>query len=143
ARRTHLTLLIALGVIPTVIVLGYLFGTGVHGLWVGGPVGVRSWSTGQRLLTEPRVLIDYLKLLWLPRPFSTGLFNDQYIASTSWLHPATTLPAMLAVLGLIAGAWIQRVRHPALALAVLFYFAGQVLESSAIPLELYFEHRNY
>ncbi|MGB3460616.1 tetratricopeptide repeat protein [Rhodanobacter lindaniclasticus] len=143
ARRTHLILLAALAVIPTVVVLGYVFWTGLHGLWIGGPVGVRSWSTGQRLLTEPRVLIDYLKLLWLPRPFSTGLFNDQYIASTSWLHPATTPPAMLAVLGLTAGAWVQRRRYPALALAVLFYFAGQVLESSAIPLELYFEHRNY
>lgn len=143
ARRTHLALLIALAVVPTIVVLGYVAGTALNGLWVGGPVGVRPWSTGQRLLTEPRVLIDYLRLLWLPRPFSTGLFNDQYTASTSWWYPATTLPATLAVLGLIAGAWIQRRRHPALALAVLFYFGGQVLESSAVPLELYFEHRNY
>jgi len=71
------------------------------------------------------------------------LFNDQYVASTSWLKPITTLPAMLAVLGLIGIAWCQRRRHPALALAVLFYFAGQLLESSSIALELYFEHRNY
>jgi hypothetical protein len=143
ARRVHLALLIALAVVPTIVVLSYIAATALNGLWVGGPVGVRTWSTGQRLLTEPRVLIDYLKLLWLPRPFSTGLFNDQYIASTSWWSPVTTLPAIFAVLGLIAGAWIQRRRHPALVLAVLFYFGGQVLESSAVPLERYFEHRNY
>jgi len=143
SRRCHLTLLIAFGVVPALMVLGYLFWTGLHGLWAGGPIGVRSWSTGQRLLTEPRVLLDYLKLLWLPRPFSTGLFNDQYVASKSWLHPATTVPALLAVVSLIAGAWIQRKRRPALALALLFFFAGQVLESTTIPLELYFEHRNY
>ena len=143
ARRTYRGVMIALGVIPAVTLLGYVLWTGIHGIWVGGPVGVRSWSIGQRLLTEPRVLMDYLQLLWLPRPFSSGLFNDQYAASLSWLHPATTLPALLAVTTLIAGAWHWRQRHPALVLAVLFYFAGQLLESSSFPLELYFEHRNY
>lgn len=143
AQRSHQTVMVVFGVIPAVAVLGYVLWTGLHGLWAGGPVGVRPWSIGQRLLTEPRVLIDYLELLWFPRPFSSGLFNDQYTASTSWLHPATTLPAMLVVFALIGGAWWQRRRRPALALAVLFYFVGQLLESSSIPLELYFEHRNY
>lgn len=143
ARRTHQAAMIAFAAIPAAALFGYVVWTGVQGLWVGGPVGTRPWSIGQRLLTEPRVLMDYLKLLWLPRPFSSGLFNDQYIASTSWLHPATTLPAILGVLVLIGVAWWQRRRHPALALAVLFYFAGQLLESTSIPLELYFEHRNY
>ncbi|MGH8114927.1 MAG: tetratricopeptide repeat protein, partial [Rhodanobacteraceae bacterium] len=36
-----------------------------------------------------------------------------------------------------------RKRHPAIALALLFYFAAQLMESGWIPLELYFEHRNY
>lgn len=142
ASRTH-QIVMLLGIIPVVAVLGYVVWTGVHGVWVGGPIGVRPWSIGQRLLTEPRVLIEYLRLLWLPRPFSSGLFNDQYVASTSWLHPAATLPALLAVLTLIGAAWWQRRRHPALALAVLFFFVGQLLESTSIPLELYFEHRNY
>src|SRR5699024_4873907 len=42
-----------------------------------------------------------------------------------------------------ACAWILRRRWPALALAVLFYFVGQSLESSTLALELFFEHRNY
>jgi len=37
----------------------------------------------------------------------------------------------------------MRRRAPALSVALLFFFAGHLLESSAIPLELYFEHRNY
>lgn len=143
ARQAHRLTLLVFGVIPSIAMLGYLLWVGLHGVLASGPAGFRSWSIGQRLLTEPRVLLDYLQLLWLPRPFSSGLFNDQYVASTSWLQPATTLPAMLTVLGLIGLAWWQRRRHPALALAILFYFAGQLLESTSIALELYFEHRNY
>ena len=88
-------------------------------------------------------MLDYLSLLWMPRPFTPGLFNDFIQVSTSPLHPATTLPALLAVLGLIAGAVLGRRRWPALAAAVLFYFVGQSIESSTIALELYYEHRNY
>jgi hypothetical protein len=141
-RRYQMTILV-FAIVPATMLIGYLTWTGLHGIAVGGAAGIRSWTYAQRLLTEPRVLMDYLHLLWLPRPFSSGLFNDHYAASTSWLHPATTLPAMLAVLALIGGAWWQRRRHPALSLAVLFYFAGQLMESTSIPLELYFEHRNY
>ena len=143
ARRAHRAVMLVFGVIPGTALGLYLLYTAAHDIVLGGLAGGRPWSIGQRLLTEPRVLLDYLKLLWLPRPLSSGLFNDQYTASTSWLHPATTLPALLAVFALIAAAWHWRQRHPALALAVLFYFAGQLLESTSIPLELYFEHRNY
>ncbi|MBQ4854467.1 tetratricopeptide repeat protein [Rhodanobacter sp. B2A1Ga4] len=143
SRRAHRFTLLVFGIIPAAAILGYLFWIGLSGVLAGGPVGIRPWSISQRLLTEPRVLLDYLQLLWLPRPFSSGLFNDQYVASTSWWQPITTLPAMLSVLGLVGLAWWQRRRYPALALAILFYFAGQLLESTSISLELYFEHRNY
>jgi len=139
----HRVLLLLLVALPVSAICTYLIWIGVHGILVGGNAGGRPWTYAQRLLTEPRVLMDYLSLLWLPRPFSSGLFNDQYTASTSLLHPASTLPAILAASTLIGGAWWLRRRHPALALAVLFYFAGQLLESTSIPLELYFEHRNY
>lgn len=143
SKRAYRAIMTLFGVLPAAIILGYVLWIGVNGLLIGGHAGIRPWSIGQRLLTEPRVILEYLKLLWLPKPFSSGLFNDQYLASTSLLRPFTTLPAMLAVFILIGGAWWQRRRHPALALAVLFYFVGQLLESTSIPLELYFEHRNY
>jgi len=130
------------GWLPTAIVGGYLLEQGWSG-FTRGISSVRPWTLGQRLLTEPRVLLDYLDLLWLPRPFTPGLFNDHIQASTLWWSPATTLPAMLTVLGLIVGAWLLRQRWPAAATAVLFYFVGQSLESSTVALELYFEHRNY
>lgn len=140
--RAYRRFLLIFAVIPGVAICGYLIWAGVHGLITGGPA-FRPWTLGQRLLTEPRVLIDYLSLLWIPRPFSSGLFNDQYVVSTSLLHPFTTLPAMLAVFASIGLAWRLRRSRPALSLAILFYFAGQLIESTSIPLELYYEHRNY
>lgn len=141
-RRTYRMFLSVVVIIPVIVICTYLVWVGVHGMFIGAPP-FRPWTYAQRLLTEPRVLMDYLTLLWLPRPFSTGLFNDQYIASTSLLHPATTLPAILALIVLIGGAWHIRKKQPALTLAILFYFAGQLIESTSLPLELYYEHRNY
>jgi tetratricopeptide (TPR) repeat protein len=103
----------------------------------------RPWTIGERLLTEPRVLLDYLQLLLVPRVLSTGLYNDGYLASTSLLQPASTLPALLLIGALAALAFILRRRAPFVAGALLFFFAGHLLESTTIPLELYFEHRNY
>jgi hypothetical protein len=141
-RRAHLSVIFLLCVIPTAIIGCYLGEVAIRGMLLGGPIG-RPWTYTERLLTEPRVLVDYLSLLWLPRPLSTGLFNDQYTASTSLLHPLSTLPAILALVALIGIAWRVRHRQPAWALATLFFFAGQSIESSSLPLELFFEHRNY
>lgn len=141
-QRTYRRSMWLFGWLPAGIVTAYLLEQGWSGL-TRGISSVRPWTLGQRLLTEPRVLLDYLDLLWLPRPFTPGLFNDHIQASASLWSPATTLPALLAVFAMIVGAWLLRRRWPALALAVLFYFVGQSLESSTIALELYFEHRNY
>lgn len=128
--------------LPTLAISGYLLYLGWMG-FVHGVSALRPWTMGQRLLTETRVLLDYLNLLWMPRPFTAGLFNDQIQASQSLWSPVTTLPALLTVFGLIVGAWILRRKYAVLALAVLFYFVAQSMESTTIPLELYFEHRNY
>ena len=140
--RCHGWLVRLLCVLPTVCIAAALGYVGWQGLIEGKPTG-RPWTLGERLLTEPRVLVEYLKLIWLPRPFTPGLFNDTIQASTSLWSPATTLPAVLAVTALFSASLCLRKRAPALSVAVLFYFVGQSLESTTIPLELYFEHRNY
>ncbi|MGB8716449.1 MAG: tetratricopeptide repeat protein [Rhodanobacteraceae bacterium] len=141
-ERLYHRAMLVLARLPAGLVGLYLLYRG----WAGmehGISSIRPWTLGQRLLTEPRILLDYLGLLWGPRPFTPGLFNDFIQVSTSVLHPLTTLPALLAVIGLIASAVAMRRRWPALSAAILFYFAGQSIESSTIPLELYYEHRNY
>ncbi len=104
---------------------------------------IREFGLGERLLTQSRVLIEYLGLIVAPTPSRLTLFHDDYFASRGLLDPLSTLPALLAVLALIGlGGWL-RARAPVLAFAILWYFAGHLLESTFLPLELYFEHRNY
>lgn len=141
-RSAYRWVMAVFGWLPTALVAAYLLYSGWNG-FVHDVSAVRPWTMDQRLLTEPRVLMHYLDLLWLPRPFTPGLFNDQIKASVSLWLPLTTLPSLLAVLMLIVGAWLMRKRWPTLAVAILFYFVGQSIESTTIPLELYFEHRNY
>jgi hypothetical protein len=131
---------LALLVVPSVVTLVYLatFLRALH-----APIDGRPWTIAQRLLTEPRVLLDYLQLLIVPRSVSSGLYNDAYVASTGLLQPWRTFPSLVLVLGLPVLAFWNRRRFPALAAAILFYFVGQLLESTVVSLELYFEHRNY
>ncbi|MEO8161594.1 MAG: tetratricopeptide repeat protein, partial [Arenimonas sp.] len=110
---------------------------------LGAPAPARGFSAAQRLLTEPRVLLDYLRLLYIPRATSSGLFNDAYVVSTGWATPRSTLPALLAIAALLAAGLGLRRRAPVWSAALLFFFAGHLLESTVINLELYFEHRNY
>lgn len=141
AARTHALVLAGCIAISAAIACGLLW-LGIRGL-VEGIGDQRPWTLGQRLLTEPRVLWDYLRLLWLPHPYTAGVFNDQFVVSTSLLRPWTTLPAITGLAGLVALATKLRRRAPALSTAIIFFLVGHSLESTTVPLELYFEHRNY
>lgn len=106
-------------------------------------LGHREFSLKQRLLTECRIVMGYLHSLLIPRMSYPGVLNEQIVLSKGVLEPLSTLPAFLAVLMLPAAAWLYRKKQPFIALALLFFFAGHILESTTIALELYFEHRNY
>jgi hypothetical protein len=103
----------------------------------------RDFSLYERVLTEPRVLIDYLAKVFVPRFGVYGLYSDDFVASWGLFHPLSTAFSLAALLLALGVAFHWRKRHPLLALAVFWYLAGQVLESSVVMLELYFEHRNY
>lgn len=103
----------------------------------------RPFSLGERLLTEARILLDYVGQLVVPRIQTAGLYHDNYPVSTGLLAPPATLVAVLAVAGALTAAIALRRRLPLVSAAVLFFLAAHVLESSFVPLELYYEHRNY
>lgn len=121
-------------------VVGYLLWAAVVS-W--GQHGGRDFTVGERLLTEPRVIASYLGQIFVPRFGIYGLYHDGFAVSRSLLSPPTTalcLGLLLSVAGVALG---MRRRWPLFAMAVAWYLGGQLLESSTIMLELYFEHRNY
>ena len=103
----------------------------------------RDFTLWERLLTQSRVLFFYLGLLLFPHIRAFGLYHDDFVLSTGWLDPWTTLVSVLAW-AVLAGLALWGVRRRALwSFAVLWYLVGHALESSLLSLELVFEHRNY
>lgn len=103
----------------------------------------RTYSPWERLLTEGRVLWHDLALLWLPRIHSDGLYGTEWTISRGLFHPPVTALAWVALALLVFLAEGQRRRRPWLAVAPMFFLTGHLLESTWLPLEISFEHRNY
>ena len=128
--------------LPTLAILLY-FAANVLPSLLTGSAGIRDFTPGERLLTQGRVMWDYIWRLVLPTPHSGGLFNDQITVSTGFFSPLTTALAWTGWVIVVVLAWRNRQRYPAAALAVLFFLVGHSVESGFLQLELYFEHRNY
>jgi hypothetical protein len=117
-------------------------------IWVStwafrGIANFREFTTGERLLTEARVLADYIGWTLLPNLNSLTFYHDDLAISHGLLDPPTTLLAILALIGLLAVAIWQRRARPLFCLGVLWFFAGHSMTGTIIALELVFEHRNY
>lgn len=102
----------------------------------------RSFTLAQRLLTEPRVVLFYLGLLFLPLPSRLSIFHD-FPVSTSLLIPAMTLPAIVCIGVLVLAAVLYARRSPLLSFCIFWYFGNILVESSFPALEIIFEHRVY
>lgn len=103
----------------------------------------RSFTLAERLLTQPWVLLVYLKNILLPVYGAYGLYHDDFPVSTGLLAPPYTLLAIVALLLLFLAGLGFRKSAPVFGFAVLWFLAGHALEASFVNLELYFEHRNY
>ncbi|ABW67215.1 tetratricopeptide repeat protein [Desulfosudis oleivorans] len=131
-------------VVPVAIVLAavvgigiWLFSTSLLNGYVDRPFGLK-----ERLLTEPRILFFYLYQFLAPVPENFSIDHD-FTLSTSFVHPVTTLLSVAGILGMLAAALVYRKKYPLACFAVLFYFVHHLIESTVLPLELVFEHRNY
>jgi tetratricopeptide (TPR) repeat protein len=102
----------------------------------------RPFSLVERLLTEPRIVLFYLSLIFYPLPGRLSIEHDVTISS-SIFQPWTTFPAILLTIAFVCAGFSQIRKRPLIALAILFFYLNHIIESSIIPLELIFEHRNY
>lgn len=102
----------------------------------------RDFTLSQRLLTEPRVVLYYLGQLAWPHPSRLSLLHD-FPLSYSLLDPPSTLLAIVAIAGLlIAACWLAR-KERVIAFLIFWFFGHLVIESSILPLEIFYEHRTY
>lgn len=127
-------------VLPGVAALAYLASMPA---WLQHSYTARPFTMGERLLTESRVLFYYLRLILAPSNAALGLFHDDFGLSRSLFQPLTTLFSIAGLIALLVLAWMSRRRYPVLTFAVLWFLAGQVMESTVLSLELIHEHRNY
>lgn len=103
----------------------------------------RNFNQVERLFSEARIVTEYLFNLWIPQIELRGLYQDGYNVSRSITQPMTTLYSIIFLVVLSLFAFVCRKKYPLLALAILFFFAAHLMESTVLGLELYFEHRNY
>ena len=103
----------------------------------------RDFNQIERLLTEARIVCEYLLHLFVPRIEGNGLYQDGYVISKSLFEPASTFFAIAFLAALLAAAFAIRKRAPLISLGVLFFFSSHLMESTVVGLELYFEHRNH
>jgi len=104
---------------------------------------IRDFTLPERLLSEGRALMDYVGALLLPRSPAMGIFNDDFAVSTGLLSPPSTPFALLGLGASSVLAIALRERAPSVFAGWFFFLVAHSIESSILPLELYFEHRNY
>lgn len=132
-------LFLLLLVLPIIVGLGWL----LPGLLKPETWATRDFSLGTRLLSETRIVVDYVSWTLIPTPGALSFYHDDFCISTGLLTPWSTLAsiALLAVV-LTLMVWL-RSRLPLAALGIALFLGCQLLTGTILPLELIYEHRNY
>ena len=103
----------------------------------------RDFTLSDRLFTEARIVVDYLRWTVFPDVRAMGLYHDDYVISRSWFGAPSPVPAIAFLLALAVAGWWVRKSRPLVALGIFWYFAAHTMTATVVPLELVFEHRNY
>ena len=104
--------------------------------------GHRSFTFSERILTEPRIIINYLSQILVPLTTRLSIEHDITL-SQSLFSPWITGPAILFILAICLFSLIYLKKYVFICFPLLFFSLNHIVESSIIPLELVFEHRNY
>ena len=127
-------------ILPSLTIIGYLLSllNFSENRWI-----IRNFNQVERLLTEPRILFDYLYHLYIPSFEGNGLYQDGYIVSKTLFEPISTLFAIVGLLLVLIISVLLKNKAPLFSLGILFFLVSHLIESTVVGLELYFEHRNY
>ena len=125
--------------LPAVVGMAWLLpGLLNPGSWAG-----RDFTLGTRLLSEARIVTDYIRWTLLPTPDALSFYHDNFHISTGLLTPWTTLASVIVLATLVGLMLWLRSRRPLAALGIALFLSCQLLTGTILPLELIYEHRNY
>jgi protein O-mannosyl-transferase len=135
-------LLVISGAVIFIVVLGLIYfgASPLNTLKIG--YMTRDFTLTQRILSELRIVLMYLGLIFFPYPGRLNLDYD-FPLSYSLIHPPTTLLSLLIIVGLIIFSIYIAKRDRIVSFTILWFFGNLFIESSVIPLELVYEHRTY
>jgi tetratricopeptide (TPR) repeat protein len=102
----------------------------------------RPFTLTQRLMTSPRIIFLYLGQLFFPIPDQLSIAHDIEV-SLSLFDPWTTFFSFLCLFILIGTSLLLLRKYRLISFAILFFLVNHIIESTILPLELLFEHRNY
>lgn len=139
-KKKYVILLFAVFLI--VSISAFLFMRGGIFSYIEALYSARPYTMWQRLITQPIILSRYLFLVICPLADFLSLETDIF-ASASLISPPQTIFANVFILSLTLFSILSLKKFPVIGFALYFYFINQIIESSFIGLELYFEHRNY
>ncbi|MBU1710493.1 MAG: tetratricopeptide repeat protein [Proteobacteria bacterium] len=102
----------------------------------------RTFTLGERLLTEPRIIVHYLSLILIPLPGRLNI-NYDFPVSTAFFAPPQAFLSILVLMGFLLLIVHLFKRNRLLSFAIFWFMGNLFIESSFVGLELIFEHRLY
>lgn len=103
----------------------------------------RDFTLKERLLTQAVIFWEYLSKIFIPTPSRLHLFNDGGPTYSQVVGEIIVLVSLIGIVSSLTFAVLMRRKYPWLSFAILFFCFSHILESTFIPLEMNFEHRNY
>ena len=104
----------------------------------------REFDINTRLIYQVQFVWLYLKQILLPDIASLGIYHDDILAvSNTSLLATVTSGLALALLLILQIRLVVSKDWALVSLGITFFLYGHLVESTVVPLELYFEHRNY
>jgi hypothetical protein len=137
--RRLIALFLLVLVLPMILGLAWL----LPGIFNPETWATRDFTLRTRLLSEARIIVDYIVWTLLPTPHALSFYHDNFRISQGLMAPWTTLVSIVFLAALVLlMIWLRR-RRPLAALGIALFLGCQLLTGTIIPLELIYEHRNY
>ncbi|MDF1644104.1 MAG: hypothetical protein P1U80_07965 [Pseudomonadales bacterium] len=103
----------------------------------------RPFSLSERLLTQIDVLFYYLQLILLPRLSEYSLYHDDFPVVTQFGWGTFFRLSIIVGVAALSVVSIAKKKINLILFGLAWFLVAHAMESTVIPLEMIFEHRNY